>query len=151
MSYGKFGAKPRGMKNPVYWVGQHLQQQRRINLRANSVERFNEKWHRLEGVELRVREFFLDPLSSYEADIKKVQKLKDSIAGMDMIHSHIVNNINTCSFSELSKYATSIKTFSMLVIKLCADLGVYTDLRSVKYDAGRKVIMIDGDDYYFIG
>lgn len=151
MSFGKFGARPRGMNNPVYWVSKHLQDQRRIAANVASTERFNEKWHRLNKIRDHLHEQFILPLDGKKVSEAEADSFHLLLCETNDRRKFVQENIETCSFSELSKYATGIKKLALLAFKLCRKYEIYNDIEDFSYNASEKVILLNGDVIYFVG
>lgn len=151
MSFGKFGAKPRGMSNPVYWVNKHLQQKRRDSATRAATERFNERWHRLDSILRNLIESFVEPLIGHNLSKATATRLESSLDELTTRRTVIHDNINSCAASELSKYATCLKKTSLLVIQLCVELEVNPDIDTVTYNSNEKAIFINGKSLYHLG
>lgn len=151
MGFGKFGAHPRSMNSGLYWVGRHLQSQRRIQAQNSSIAKFNEKWHRLQDVYQKVIDDFVRPLEGKDISRKDYESLNSVNEAARALRMHIQNNINDCGASELSKYATQVKILTLLSARICADLGIYTDIEEVSYSPANKSIMINGEQFFYIG
>jgi hypothetical protein len=149
MSFGKFGAKPRAIKNPLYWVNMsRLDDRKRL-----SVERFNEKWHRLNDVHAHIIKYYFRPLAKDEILVDKddIERLiaYSNIAAES--RDWIKENINNVPFSELSKYSTILKKTSLLAIKICSRSGIYKNIKSFSYDSSSKSIIMDKSVLYYLG
>lgn len=151
MSFGKFGARPRGMSNPIYWVGRHLQDQRRQAARARSVDKFNEKWSRLNEIYDHLANNFIEPLNGRSVSESISDKLVSLLDTVKYLRKDIAENIDDCQMSDLSKYATSLKKLALFSFKLCKDLNVYDDINDASYDAIEKSVFLNGKRIYFLG
>lgn len=151
MSFGKFGARPRSMNNPTYWVSRHMQDQRRLTAKINANNKFNEKWQRLNSIFDSLQEHFLSKLNGLNATKLENDSLVNSFNSAKEIKDEISMNINNCGMAELSKYATCIKRLSLITFKLCKRLSIYDDINEVSYDAAAKSIILNGKVIYYMG
>lgn len=151
MSFGKFGARPRSMSNPVYWVGTHLAGQRSQAAKVNAANRFNEKWHRLNDCIDKVQKFFIQTLVDIGMSQTEWDKLDTAWLEMKVWRDQIATNINTCKTGDLSRLATAFKKVALLAIGLCQKYKIYPDINTVTYDAKSKSICINNDQMYFLG
>jgi hypothetical protein len=151
MGFGKFGAHPRSMNSGLYWVGRHLQSQRRIQAQNSSIDKFNEKWRRLQDIYEKVLDHFVRPLQDKEISRKEFEALNSANEAARALREHVRRNINDCGANDLSKYATQVKKLALTSMRICADLGVYTDIEEVSYSAVTKSIMLNGQQFYYLG
>jgi hypothetical protein len=151
MGFGRFGAHPRGMNNGIYWVGRHLQSERQIQAKNSTVERFNEKWHRLQEVYNKVLEHFVRPLQDQEITRQEFESLDSANEAARELRAHISSNINDCKVTDLSKYATQIKKLALTSMQICVDKGVYTDIEQFSYSPVDKSVMLNGEPFYYLG
>ncbi len=151
MSFGKFGSRPRGMSNPIYWVNRHLQDQRRQEAKINSVNKFNEKWQRLNAIFDNLRENFIVPLNGLSVTTLENQRLYSCLESAINMKSEISNRINDSSIGDLSKYATSLKRLILISFSLCKKLSIYSDIKSIEYDSKSKTILLNGEVIYYLG
>lgn len=151
MSFGKYGAKPRSMNNPVYWVNRHLQDKRQKVASAVATEKFNEKWHRLEKIRNNLHEHFITPLNGINVSAAEANAFHGLLVESNDRRKFIQESINSCSVTELSKYATSIKKLALLAFKLCKKYQIYSDIDNVIYKASDKAIFLNGEIIYFLG
>lgn len=178
MSFGKFGSRPRGVNNPIYWVNRYRQDERSrgsqlrqdersrgSQLRQNekhrihqqiAVDKFNERWHRLIDIHKKIITICLEPLNG--------KYVKESIAleliGFTKKAVELRKSINTSlaiddayilMVSELTKYATYIKEIALLASEVCTELEIYDDIKNARYDASSKSILLNESVVYFIG
>lgn len=151
MSFGKFGARPRGMTNPTYWVSRHLQDQRRQAAKINSDNKFNEKWQRLNSIFDNLQENFISKLNGLQATKSENEKLHINFQSAKNLRSEISMNINSIGMAELSKYATSLKKLSLITFSLCKRLSVYDDIEEITYDSDSKTLKLNGQTVYYFG
>lgn len=151
MSFGKFGARPRGMGNPTYWVSSYLQDQRRQAARRRTLNRFDEKWGRLNSIYENLRDNFLSPLNGREASQADQDKIATIFYATKEMRESISDRINDCGMADLSKYATSLKKLAIAALLLCKKLSVYDDIDSVSYNSASKSIYLNGESIYFLG
>lgn len=151
MSFGKFGARPRSMSNPTYWVSRHLQDQRKVAVANVSTAKFNERWHRLNTILGLIGEDFVKPLNGKTVSVKESNRINVCWTDATKSKESIAGNVNTCSATELSKYATSIKKLAMISFELCRKCSVYDDIVDFGYDTSSKTFMLNGVSKYFLG
>lgn len=149
MGFGKFGAKPRAISNPLYWINLHRQDQKKVS----AVDRFNERWNRLNFNYDKIHEHFISPLVDKvsQAKEKDVEKLIKLFENTNKVKADIISDIHTCRTSELSKYATCIKNLALCAIPLAAEIGIYKGIHQVEYDSKLKSILVNGEEFYFLG
>ena len=151
MSFGKFGARPRSMRNPVYWVSSHLQTERRRHASERAVDRFNKRWHRLNDIYQNLAEHFVVPLSGHPMSKRECDLLQTCVDAATERKKFIADNLNECSLGELSKYATALKRLTLVSFGLCKKLGIYGDIETMHYDATSKSMMLNSGRIYFLG
>ena len=94
---------------------------------------------------------FFDASCDYPLTQNEVEKVMSYIYKKNDIHHYIDTNIELTNNSDLSKYATSIKNFALTTIRQCIKYGVVDGVESVRHDAKRKMILINEEDYFFLG
>lgn len=151
MGFGKFGARPRSVSNPLYWVGRYRQDERIRIKREASVTKFNEKWNRLNSIKTFIAEDFIQKLNGHDVTERENIKLNELWSSVLENQLYIAENINTCSSSDLSKYATSLKQLALHAIKLCKKLNLCDDIITCEYIAADKSIFINGNLLYDLG
>jgi len=151
MGFGKFGAHPRSMSNGLYWVSKHLESNRHLAAKNNAVEKFNDRWFRLQKIHDDVMNQFVIPLQDFEISQKDFDQLSKSSDLARELRASIKANINTCSFSELSKYATQIKKMALIAMEACRFNDVYNNLTDISYSTESKGITVSGQIFYFLG
>lgn len=151
MSFGKFGSRPRGVNNPIYWVTRFRQEEIRRDRQQTSIDKFNEKWHRLIDVHESIIKHFLKPLKDQLIDEQIADKLIAYANDAVVLRESIKSNINTCYASELSKYATALKKLALLAVKVCTKLQLYDDTENVTYNAPSKSILLNESVLFFLG
>ena len=151
MGFGKFGAHPRSMSNGLYWVSKHLESNRHIAAKNNAVEKFNERWFRLQKIHDDVMNQFVIPLQDFEISQKDFEQLSKSSDLARELRASIKANINTCSVSELSKYATQSKKMALIAMEACRFNDVYNNLTDISYSTESKGITVSGQIFYFLG
>ena len=151
MSFGKFGAHPRSMSNGLYWVSKHLESNRHLAAKNNAVEKFNERWFRLQKIHDDVMNQFVIPLQDFEISQKDFDQLSKSSDLARELRTSIKANINTCSVSELSKYSTQIKKMALIAMEACRFNDVYNNLTDISYSTESKGITVSGQIFYFLG
>ena len=157
------GAGAKSIGNPIYWSRRYLQDQIYQNKRKLAVERFNEKWSRL----CNIREILILHYDSYiedgrinisvedtDASIKKaveaVQKISNVRNQLDDLHSFINQNISDATNSDLSKYATLIKKYAIMTVSFLIQYE-RSEYKIIQYDSKNKIILIDGEEYFYLG
>lgn len=151
MSFGKFGAHPRSMSNGLYWVSKHLESNRHLAAKNNAVEKFNERWFRLQKIHDDVMNQFIVPLQDFEISQKDFDQLNQANERARELRSSINANINSCSVSELSKYATQIKKMALIAMESCRVNDLYNNLTDISYSKESKGITVSGEIFYFLG
>jgi len=151
MGFGKFGAHPRSMSNGLYWVSKHLESNRHLATNNNAVEKFNDRWFRLQKIHDDVMNQFVIPLQDFEISQKDFDQLSKSSDLARELRASIKANINTCSVSELSKYATQIKKMALIAMEACRFNDVYNNLTDITYSTESKGITVSGQIFYFLG
>lgn len=151
MSFGKFGSRPRSMSSGLYWVGKHLESNRRLAIQNNTIERFNERWKRLQLIYDDALEKFVKPLQGFEVTPKEFQTLSNANEHARELRQHIGDHINTCSKGDLSKYATQIKKLALTSIQICHAKGVYDNISCVTYSTEQSAILFGQEIFYFFG
>ena len=147
------GAGAKRIRNPVYWARMDLQHGRYRRQSNAAVQRFNERWQRLQKIQNMVADDYVNGLVSVQESLtqkeydKLVERIRDSQEWADVIEKGIDVAVN----ADLSKYATSVKNVALMAIKLCIKYNVYDDIDSVSYDAGRKMIILNGEDFFLLG
>ena len=142
-----------GIRNPGYWVRVDLRSGQRRRQSYESIQKFNERWARLQRIQDLVSDNFVDELASINDSLTKkendtlVERLEEMRAWVEAISE----DIDIATNAHLSKYATRIKSVALMAIKLCRKYEVYNDVDSVSYDAKRKMILLNEDDLYFLG
>ena len=147
------GAGAKRIGNPVYWARMDLQNGRYRRPSFAAVQRFNERWQRLGKIQNMVADDYIDGLSSVQdaMTMKEYEKLTERIEDMQGWAAAIGESIDIANNGHLSKYATRIKNVALAAIKLCIKYQVYSDLESVSYDAKGKMILVNGEDFFFLG
>jgi hypothetical protein len=148
MSFGNFGAKPRSMKNPVYWVSRFRQEDARRHQQDAKLKKFNEKWHHLNKVKDHLAANFIAPMNGCEVSEAKNRKLLACWDDVVNCQSAIAANINNCSMTDLSKYATALKRLSLHALAMCKMLNIYNDIEECHYNADEKSIFLNGSVLY---
>lgn len=151
MGFGKFGAHPRSMSNGLYWVSKHLESNRHLAAKNNAVEKFNERWFRLQKIHDDVMTQFIVPLQDFEISQKDFDQLNQANETARELRAGINANINSCSVSELSKYATQIKKMALIAMESCRVNDLYNNLRGICYSKDSKAIIVSGEIFYFLG
>ena len=150
MGYGKFGAHPRSMSNGLYWVSKHLESNRHLAAKNYAVEKFNDRWFRLQKIHDDVMNQFVIPLQDFEISQKDFDQLCKANDLARYLRVNINANINTCSVSELSKYATQIKKMALIAMDACRVNDVYNNLNEVSYSKESGGITVSGQIFYFL-
>ena len=150
MGFGKFGAHPRSMSNGLYWVSKHLESNRHLAAKNNAVEKFNDRWFRLQKIHDDVMNQFVIPLQDFEISRKDFDQLCKANDLARDLRVNINANINTCSVSELSKYATQIKKMALIAMDACLVNDVYNNLNEVSYSKESGGIAVSGQIFYFL-
>ena len=150
MGFGKFGAHPRSMNSGLYWVSKHLESNRRVTSKNNAIERFNERWRRLQNIHDDVMSQFIVPLQDYEISQKDFDLLSNANDQAREIRSFICANINTCRVTELSKYATQIKKMALIAMEACKENDLYNNLDDISYSKEQGAITLSGEVFYFL-
>lgn len=150
MGFGKFGAHPRSMSNGLYWVSKHLESNRHLATKNNAVEKFNDRWFRLQKIHDDVMNQFVIPLQDFEISQKDFDQLCKANDLARDLRVNINANINTCSVSELSKYATQIKKMALIAMDACRVNDVYNNLNEVSYSKESGGIAVSGQIFYFL-
>ena len=150
MGFGKFGAHPRSMRNGLYWVSKHLESNRHLAAKNNAVEKFNDRWFRLQKIHDDVMNQFVIPLQDFEISQKDFDQLCKANDLARYLRVNINANINTCSVSELSKYATQIKKMALIAMDACRVNDVYNNLNEVSYSKESGGITVSGQIFYFL-
>jgi hypothetical protein len=151
MSFGKFGAHPRSMSNGLYWVSRHLDSNRHLAAKNHAVEKFNDRWFRLQNIHDDVMNQFIIPLQEFEISQKDFDQLSKANDLARDLRASINANINTCSVSELSKYATQIKKIALIAMEACRANDVYNNITDVSYSKESRGITVSGQIFYFLG
>lgn len=117
------------------------------------IDRFNEKWKRLNAIAEEVREHCVLPLVLMSADLngKELDKLQDHWNDVVDWSSAIANDIDGAQLRHLSQYATAIKRVTLYAVKLCQKYSVLNDIESVRYNAASKSILINEEDFFYLG
>ena len=117
------------------------------------IDGFDGRWNRLVDVRNLIARDYFDELCEQEVTVtdNELTKIYSSINKMNEIHQYVDNNIEEATTNDLNRYATSIKNFALEAIKQCAKYNVISDIDSVSYDADRKIIQINNEDFYFLG
>ena len=150
MGFGRFGAHPRSMSNGLYWVSKHLESNRHLANKNNAVEKFNDRWFRLQKIHDDVMNQFVIPLQDFEISQKDFDQLCKANDLARDLRVNINANINTCSVSELSKYATQIKNMALIAMDACRVNDVYNNLNEVSYSKESGGIAVSGQIFYFL-
>jgi hypothetical protein len=150
MGFGRFGAHPRSMSNGLYWVSKHLESNRHLATKNNAVEKFNDRWFRLQKIHDDVMNQFVIPLQDFEISQKDFDQLCKANDLARDLRVNINANINTCSVSELSKYATQIKKMALIAMDACRVNDVYNNLNEVSYSKESGGIAVSGQIFYFL-
>ena len=147
------GAGAKRIGNPVYWARMDLQHSRYRQQSFAAVQRFNERLQRLRKIQNMVSDDYVDGLVSGQDSLtmKEDDNLADRIEDMQSWATAISENVDIANNGHLSKYATRVKTVAMTAIKLCMKYEVYDDIDSVMYQAKRKMILLNGEDFFFFG
>ena len=147
------GAGAKRIGNPVYWARLDLQNGRYRRQSYAAVQRFNERWQRLGKIQNMVGDDYVDGLTSVIDSIteKEFQKLQTQIEDMQAWATAIGESIDAAKNGHLSKYTTRIKNVALTAIKLCIKHHVYDDNQSVEYHAKRKMILLNGEDFFYFG
>ena len=119
---------------------------------AEEAEEFNERWNRLVAIHGTLLDDFLSPVldcgeltSSESADLEKCA------AEMNSWFATINGDVENATQHHLSQYAAAIAGAAVKAIQLCARHGVYGDIRSVEYISKREMIVLNGEDLWFLG
>lgn len=124
----------------------------RSQLASQQVQIFNARWERLNSYADRVTPEFYRPLwDSGKMTTKEVLKLGNLISEMHDLRHAINDEIEHAQQKHLSQYATSIKNALLNTAKLCKKYSVLRDLKSVRYDAPTKSIMINERETFYFG
>lgn len=118
-----------------------------------AVERFNKRWKRLNNILRKTSNEYGNPLESVFDQMTERER-DNYLAFVDEVlymGDEIKSNINIAKNSDISKYATAIKRFSMKAIKLCKKYGIHSNIVSVEYNAKEKTLKINGKDVYYFG
>ena len=83
--------------------------------------------------------------------MKEYERLMERIEDMQAWATAISDSIDIANNGHLSKYATRVKNVALMAIKLCMKYQVYDDIDSASYDAGRKMIILNEQDFFFLG
>ena len=149
------GAGAKAINNPVYWSRMHLQNQRYRARSRQAVERFNERKTRLFNIQNDVGKNIADAMIDLGVTEKwtekEDEKWSDLIGKMKYWEEWCETNIEICTQGDLNKKATSLKNFVMYLLKLAIKYEAFSNVNSATYDAKRKMIVIDGEDYYYFG
>lgn len=167
MSFGKFGSRPRGVNNPIYWVNRYRQdersrgsqtpkdEKRRVGQQL-AVDQFNERWRRLIDTHKIIINICIEPLNgryvkeSIALDLATFTK--KAVELRELINTNLaIDDAYVLMASELTKYATCIKEIALLASKVCTELQIYDDIKNARYDASSKTILLNGSLAYFIG
>lgn len=151
MGFGKFGAHPRSMSNGLYWVSKHLASNRHLAAKNNAVEKFNDRWFRLQKIHDDVMNQFVIPLQAFEISKKDFEQLSKANDLARELRASIYANVNTGSVSELSKFATQIKKMALISMEACRVNDVYNNLNEVSYSKELGGIAVAGQVFYFLG
>jgi len=120
---------------------------------AARLGRFNERWQRLTKTHASIIDDFVTPLDSVIDRMTALEhaRLVDCTSAMwDWYHT-INNSVNDARPNHLSHYATSIKKTAMKALSLCKKYDVRDDIASHAYDAARKMIVLNGQDRFYLG
>lgn len=167
MSFGKFGSRPRGVNNPIYWVNRYRQDERsrgrqppkdskrRVGQQL-AVDQFNERWHRLIDIHKKIITFCIEPLNGrYVKEsiaLELIDYTKKAVELRELINTQLaIVDAYVLMESQLTKYATCIKEIALLASEVCVELEIYDDLKSAKYDASSKTILLNESLACFIG
>lgn len=147
------GAGAKRISNPVYWARMELQNTRYKRQSYSGIQRFNERWERLGKIQNIVSDDYIDTLQPVINSIteKEWERLTNYIDDMKDWELAISNDIEIASYSHLSKLATRLKKVALTAIKLCKKYKVYGDIHTVSYDAKEKMIILNGQDFFFFG
>ena len=110
-----------GVRNPVYWARMDLRNGQRRRQSYNSIQKFNERWARLQRIQNLVSNDFVDELLSENDSLteKEYDTLIGRIEEMRAWVEAISDGIDIATNAHLSKYATHIKNVALMAIKLC--------------------------------
>ena len=146
------GAGAKRIRNPVYWARMELQSGPYNRQSYNAVQRFNERWGRLQKIQNMVVNDFVHELASVQDSLttKEYDKLMERIEDMQGWADAISESIDIATNAHLSKYATRVKNVALMAMKLCGKYQVYGDIDSVSYDAKRKMIVLNEQDFYYL-
>ena len=139
------------------WLEAERAQERARNRNERAV-RFNERWKRLKCIHESIKKDFVTKVEAYyhewwanherRAPPNRYYQLFSDVQGMDWNRDQIAGDIEAATWGELSQYAVEIKKTAMKAIKLCIETKIRPDIRTVEYDAKRKVVRINGRDLY---
>ena len=118
---------------------------------AEEAEEFNERWNRLVEIQGDMLDEFLFPVlisdeltASDSADLEKC--LGELVSWFDAING----NLENVRRDRLSGYAAAIAEAAVKAIRLCGKYGVYGDIQSVEYVSRREMIVVNGEDLWFL-
>ena len=119
---------------------------------AEEAEEFNERRNRLVEIHGNLLDNFLSPVVDCgELTSSESAELDTRLGEMNSWYAAINSNVKNATQDDLSQYATAIGEAAVRAIRLCKEHGVYEDIRSVEYVSNRKMIVVNGEDLYFIG
>ena len=81
----------------------------------------------------------------------KIDEYLDSFKKRQDHNSHINETIDTATNRDLGRYATSIKNVALVTLGLCKKYRVFNDVDTYGYDSRKKMIQINGEDFYYLG
>lgn len=120
--------------------------------RARAI-RFNDRWHDLVAIHDHINKTFFGPLSDIEQlltpseSAKLIELMTNATEWIKAINA----NINHARQNNLTRLATSLKLLALKSINTCKKYGVYSDIETVEYSPQRKMIVVNGNDLYFLG
>ncbi|WP_252258597.1 prefoldin domain-containing protein [Erythrobacter aurantius] len=150
MGFRLRGGRPKNMGQGIYWVQRHLAdsraaerrrvaEQRRVEKQNEAARKFNEKWHRISS---NVTGYFTKYADvDAKASEAKRDKIVEKINEYNNLKDFIQNNIESASMGDLSKLATAGRACVLLCAKARG--------QKAAYDAGSKILMVEGVAYDF--
>ena len=112
----------------------------------------NEKWDRLNQCLIALNTDFLqplfedDPLTVAEHD-RLAAALEKAVDWKEAINA----NVEHVGRRELSQYATSIKSLTLLTFKHCKKYSVFSDIESVRYNTATKTVLLNEQPLFYLG
>jgi len=86
-----------------------------------------------------------------EMSEKEWAKWCDLLSEMKYWAKYCDENVDEATQSDLSKWATRIKSFVLYMLKMANKYGALNDINNASYIKNRSMIVAGGEDLYYLG